>query len=104
MIKNAPKRIYLQVGEDLPKNENVNFKDLNGVTWCEDKINDSDICYIRAGKYYTPSVLVEEEKREPIENALYATGKFTTSQATELAQGILQYIKEAGYTIVRTDR
>ena len=58
MIKNAPKRIYLQVGEDLPKNEDVNFKDLSEVTWCEDKINDSDICYIRAGKCYTPDVSV----------------------------------------------
>lgn len=61
MIKNAPKRIYLQVGEDLPKNEDVNFKDLNEVTWCEDKINDSDICYIRAGKCYTPDVINRRE-------------------------------------------
>ncbi len=42
--------------------------------------------------------------REPIENALYATGKFTTCQCTELANGIFQYLKEAGFSVIRTER
>ncbi len=50
------------------------------------------------------SVLSDEEMREPIENALYATKRFLTTQATDLAEGILEYIKDAGFTIVRTDR
>lgn len=50
------------------------------------------------------SVLSDEEMREPIENALYATRRFLTTQATDLAEGILEYIKDAGYTIVRTER
>ncbi len=50
------------------------------------------------------SVLSDEEMREPIENALYATKRFLTTQATDLAEGILQYLKDAGFTIVRTDR
>ena len=50
------------------------------------------------------SVLSDEEMREPIENALYATKRFLTTQATDLAEGILEYLKDAGFTIVRTDR
>jgi hypothetical protein len=50
------------------------------------------------------SVLSYEEMREPIENALYATKQFLTTQATDLAEGILEYLKDAGFTIVRTDR
>lgn len=49
------------------------------------------------------SVLSNEEMREPIEDALYATQRFLTTQATDLAEGILEYIKDAGFTIVRTD-
>ena len=45
----------------------------------------------------------DEEMREPIENALYATKRFLTTQATDLAEGILEYLKDAGFTIVRTD-
>ena len=50
------------------------------------------------------SVLSDQEMREPIENALYSTNRFLTTQATDLAEGIIQYIKDAGYTIVRTER
>jgi len=47
-MKNTPKRIYLQVD---PKNEKPeDFNELTEVTWCQDKIFDTDICYIRAGK------------------------------------------------------
>ena len=46
-MKNTPYRIYLQVGEVEPDDD---FKECAEVTWCEDKINDNDICYVRAGK------------------------------------------------------
>jgi len=41
-IKNIPKNIYLQVdiGKDTSE---VEFKDLAGVSWCADKINDTDL-------------------------------------------------------------
>jgi hypothetical protein len=50
------------------------------------------------------SLLSDEEMREPIENALYATKRFLTTQATYLAEGIIEYLKDAGFKIVRTDR
>lgn len=42
----APKLIYLQVCEDDVCE--VPFNDHSEVSWCQDKINDSDIPYIRA--------------------------------------------------------
>jgi hypothetical protein len=41
-IKNIPKNIYLQVDMDGDTSE-VEFKDLAGVSWCADKINDTDL-------------------------------------------------------------
>lgn len=41
-IKNIPKNIYLQVDMDADTSE-VEFKDLSGVSWCADRINDTDL-------------------------------------------------------------
>ena len=47
-IKNAPKKIYLQIGE-IDKNETADFNKIydnfTEVTWCKDQIYDSDIEY-----------------------------------------------------------
>lgn len=43
-IKNAPKKIYLQIDDDGERPED--FDALDGVTWCEDRLNDSDLCYV----------------------------------------------------------
>jgi hypothetical protein len=43
----------------------------------------------------------DEDIREPIQNAIYATGRFTTDQCTEFADGILTYLNEAGFKVVR---
>ena len=43
-MKNVPKEIYLNFGFDN-KND-VDFKELNGVSWSDVKINDHDIKYI----------------------------------------------------------
>ena len=43
-IKNIPKNIYLQVDMDGDTSE-VDFKDLAGVSWCADKINDTDLTF-----------------------------------------------------------
>ena len=41
-MKDIPKIIYLQIdgGEDADT-----FDDLDGVTWCSDRINDTDLVY-----------------------------------------------------------
>lgn len=46
-MKNIPKLIYLQIGEDVSIKENdSDFNDLAGISWCADKINNTDIEYV----------------------------------------------------------
>ena len=45
-MKNAPKVIYLQVCDE--DDCGSSFYEHEGVTWCQDMINDSDIKYVRA--------------------------------------------------------
>ena len=48
-MKNIPPIIYLQIGDDCITDDfSVLFGD--DITWCQDKINDNDIKYIRAPK------------------------------------------------------
>ena len=47
-MKNIPNKIYLQIGEKTPKD--ADFEELNEVTWCQDRINDNDIEYVRIDK------------------------------------------------------
>lgn len=42
-----------------------------------------------------------ETATEPIQNALYATGEFTTDDSNLLADDILEYINDAGYNIIK---
>jgi hypothetical protein len=44
-FKNLPNKIYLNVGDIYTFEEEVDFKELDEVTWCEDKIDDNDIEY-----------------------------------------------------------
>ena len=44
--------------------------------------------------------LDDESILEPIQNALYAAG-FSTDSCTTLANGILLYLKDYGYAVVR---
>jgi hypothetical protein len=41
-IKNIPKNIYLQVDMGGDTSE-VEFKDLSGVSWCDERINETDL-------------------------------------------------------------
>lgn len=43
-MKNIPKKIYLQVDADGESPED--FTECHGVSWCEDRINDTDIEYL----------------------------------------------------------
>ena len=42
-MKNSPNKIWLQVGAD---GECQDFEELVGVSWCDSRINDDDLCYI----------------------------------------------------------
>ena len=44
-MKNIPNKIFLNIGYEPEKGED--FNDLGEVTWCADKVNDSDIEYQR---------------------------------------------------------
>lgn len=61
--KDAPKMIWLQVCPDADHCE-VSFADHEGVTWCQDKVNDSDVAYVRADTAQpTPSGDAEDAAR-----------------------------------------
>lgn len=47
-MKNIPDKIYLQIGEETPKD--ADFEELDEVTWCQDRINDNDVEYVKADK------------------------------------------------------
>ena len=44
-MKNIPNKIYLQIGDNTPKD--VDFNDLDEVTWCAERISKNDIEYVR---------------------------------------------------------
>ena len=46
-MKNLPKKIYLQIGEDCIDKD---FNNLVEVTWCANRINKNDIVYYRKVK------------------------------------------------------
>jgi len=43
-MKNLPEKIYLQIGEDCP--DDVDFKDLGGITWSVENQNKNDIEFV----------------------------------------------------------
>lgn len=50
-MKNTPSKIYLQIGGKCP--DDVDFKELNNVTWSVNKVNDNDIVYYRKAQKMT---------------------------------------------------
>ncbi|MFM0141798.1 hypothetical protein [Paraburkholderia sp. RL18-085-BIA-A] len=46
-VINGPYLIYLQIGDDFDPGE-VDFSELQEVTWCADNIHGTDIAYVRA--------------------------------------------------------
>lgn len=47
VVTNVPDRIYLNLGDIYEMGE-LPFQQLTDVTWCEDRIDDTDIEYVRA--------------------------------------------------------
>ena len=59
IVKNIPKNIYLQIGEEFEMDDVEDFNNIQNnfeITWCRDKINDNDIEYI-----HKDELLSEEE-------------------------------------------
>jgi len=46
-MKNVPERIYLQLGEEVSIHDDCDWRELVGVSHCEDKIFATDIEYVR---------------------------------------------------------
>lgn len=43
-MKNLPKRIYLNIGDGVP--DDTDFRDLEEVTWSEERVFDNDIEFV----------------------------------------------------------
>lgn len=46
-ISGAPERIWLQVGDDVTGSVEMSEVDWREASWCQDKIFDTDIEYVR---------------------------------------------------------
>jgi hypothetical protein len=80
-IKNIPQNIYLQVDSDYDDSE-IEFKDLAGVSWCADRIYETDLKFqlnqtdnrlfskadMIAFALYTPNFNSALEKEEYLKN------------------------------------
>ncbi len=63
-MKNIPNRIYLQIGEDSTQDDDFEKIALDGsVSWCSDRVNDSDIEYVRAKQGTKKAVKIKPWKR-----------------------------------------
>ena len=47
----APKKIYLQLGEDIIKSSALNLWHTGNVSWCAARLDDSDIEYVLAEEH-----------------------------------------------------
>lgn len=61
-MKNLPERIYLNLGDGVP--ENVDFRDLEEVTWSEEKVNDTDVEYVRKSQWISVDERLPNEDKE----------------------------------------
>lgn len=80
-IKNIPNNIYLQVDSDGDNSE-IEFKDLFGISWCAERIHDTDLKFqlnqtdnrlftkedMIAFAIYAPDFNSIVEKKEYLEN------------------------------------
>lgn len=88
-MKNIPERIYLQVDADgeLPED----FKECYEVSWCADKIFDTDLVYYLEGNNKN-HILSEEEFMKKISSS--PLNKFRSSQFKKgMYAGYLETLK-----------
>lgn len=58
-MKNVPEKIYLQIDADGETPED--FEELEGVSWCTDRINENDIEYVRLLSLPADGVVTRDE-------------------------------------------
>ena len=86
-MTDAPERIYLQdCGEDDCEEP---FSAHHEVTWCEDRIHERDVAYMRADKYDALAERVDAAEREnatlrEIINLVLNIPRMTDAQLAEL--------------------
>lgn len=54
-MKNVPKKIYLQIWEGCP--DDVDFNELDEVTWSDKQIYDNDIEYVHGGAWHDEDLI-----------------------------------------------
>ncbi len=79
----------------IPSEHELGLMDSYAKYYHEEQVKN---CSIPVVSISLPS---DEEIREPIQNALYSTDRLTTDQCTELAYGILAYLNESDFKVVR---
>lgn len=63
-MKNLPKKIYLNLGDGCF--DDADFRDISEVTWSEEKVNDTDVEYVRKSQW----ISVDERLPEDDETVL----------------------------------
>ena len=100
-IRPLPRTKQLKTTEMKTKEEILNEQGLQigfKSTYSWDAILDAMEEY--ASQFQQEWIPVEEETaREPIQDALYATGRFTKDECDVLSDGILRYINDANLVI-----
>ncbi|MBU9439113.1 hypothetical protein KTE91_28950 [Burkholderia multivorans] len=91
-IKNAPQRIYLNVG-DLPPGE-FEFASLHEVSWCADKQGDSDIEYALVG--LAPSSGQEAGKAPSLDGPLERPFSDVMAEISAVRPLVDQFIQARG--------
>jgi heterodisulfide reductase subunit A-like polyferredoxin len=69
-MKNLPEKIYLQIGEEADIDDNIDFNELVGVSWCSDKIEESDVEFVRSD---IAEQMAKEFAMYVVEQAVYAS-------------------------------
>lgn len=60
-MKNLPERIYLNLGDGCF--DDADFRDLSEVTWSEEKVNDTDVEYVRKSQWTSVDERLPEDDR-----------------------------------------
>jgi uncharacterized small protein (DUF1192 family) len=84
-VPGSPERIYLQHD---PEDTGEPFNEAHEVTWCADKINDTDIEYVRADL-----AAAQPQDSEPIIDALSKRVDAQQAEIERLEHDISSYIR-----------
>lgn len=79
-MKNLPKKIYLQIGDDCPNG--IDFNELVGVSWSRDRINKNDIKFkleprkMKKKLFIKAMEALEQQYFNDLETAMYLSKAF----------------------------